>query len=52
MSFPSQNTPKSMSDGASPQTPLGSLQRSPDSLVSFKEAASRQEGNGGEGRKD
>jgi len=36
--------------GALPQTPLGSLQRSPGPLACFKGAASRQEGNVGEGR--
>ena len=36
MSFLSQNTPKSMLAGALPQTPLGSLQRSPDLLAGFK----------------
>jgi len=35
-----------MSAISSPQTPLGSLQRSPDPLAGFKGAASRQEGNG------
>ena len=49
MSFPSQNTPKSMSAGASPQTPLGSLQRSPDLLVGFK-GATGGEWRGGKGR--
>jgi len=39
-----------MSAGASPQTPLGSLQRSPGPLAGFKGAASLQEGNGGKGR--
>jgi len=39
-----------MSAEASPQTPLGSLQHSPDHLAGFKGAASRQEGNAGEGR--
>ena len=49
--FPrSQNTPKSMSAGASPRTLLGSLQRSSDSLAGFEGAASRQKGNGREGR--
>jgi len=51
MSFSSQNTPKSMSAGALPQTPLGILRHSPDPLAGFKGAASRQEGNEGEGRK-
>ena len=36
-----------MSAGASPQTPLGSLQRSPRSPSWFQVATSRQEGNGG-----
>jgi len=45
--FLSQNTQKSMSTRALPQTPLGSLQRSTDSLAGFKGAASRQEGDGG-----
>jgi len=49
MSFLSQNTSKSMSAGASPQTPLGELIALPRPLTGFK-AASRHEGNGGEGR--
>jgi len=44
MIFPSQNTPKSMSAGALPQTPLGELQRFPDALASFKGAILWQEG--------
>jgi len=31
-----QNAPKSLAAGASPQTLLGSLQRSPDPVVGFK----------------
>ena len=38
------------SGGASPRPHSGSLQRSPDSLVGFKGAASRQKGNGVDGR--
>jgi len=50
MSFPSQNTSKSMSAGTSPQTPLEAYSAPPDSLAGFKGAISRQEGNGWEGR--
>jgi len=49
--FPSQNTPKLMSAGALPQTPLGELTALPRPLAGFKGAASRQEGNGGEGER-
>jgi len=45
--FPSQNTPKSMSAGASSQTPLGKLTALPRLPSWFQWAASRQEGNGG-----
>jgi len=48
--FPSQNTPTSMSAGASPQTPLGSLQRSPRSLAGFKGAAEAAGGREYKGR--
>jgi len=40
-----------MSAGASPQTPPRELTAPPDPLAGFKGAASRQEGNGGKGRK-
>jgi len=50
MSFPSQNTPKSMSAGALPQTPRGELTALPQTPSWFQVAALRQEGNGGEGK--
>ena len=50
MSFPSQNTPKSVSAGVSPQTPLGELTALPRLPSWFQGAASRQEGNTEEGR--
>jgi len=34
----SQNAPKALADGASPQTQLESLKRSPDLLAEFKKA--------------
>jgi len=39
-----------MSAGASSQTPLGELTALPRPLAGFKGAASRQQGNRGEGR--
>jgi len=46
MSFPSQNTPKSI---FAPD-PTGGAYSAPHTPTGFKGAASRQEGNGGEGR--
>ena len=53
-----QNTPKSSAAGTSPQTPLGSLQRSSDFLAGFKKSTSkaftskgrREDGTGGKER--
>ena len=43
----SDYAPNSVSAGAVPQTPLGSLQRSPDSLAGFKGLTSKgSEGKG------
>jgi len=41
--------PKSISVGAPPQTPLGSLQRSPGPLTGFTGRTSRWRGEGREG---
>jgi len=50
--FPSQNTPKSTSAGASPQTPLGELIALPRTLAGFKGTASRRRGMEGREGKD
>ena len=52
MIFPSQNTPKSMSAGASPQTPLGELTAHSRSLSWFHGGrfAAGGKWRGGEGR--
>ena len=45
--------PKSTLAGAPPQTPLGSIQRSPDPLAGFKEPTSKErKGEGREGKAD
>ena len=50
MSFPSQNTPKSMSAGVSPQTPLGELTALPRTFSWFQGGRFATGGNGEEGR--
>ena len=45
-----ENAPKSLAAGASPQTPLGSLQRSPRPLAGLRRPTSK--GRGGEGKRE
>jgi len=48
--FSSCNAPNSISAGTLPQTPLGSLQRSPDCQAVFKGAYFQRKKGGGKGK--